>query len=80
MKPKYCIECAFHRIIKDPDPYDGFCYDDVALVCTKVKNEKQNLSSKYMSDRSEYEVVSCSERPYNIGKTTPFKKCPLNDG
>ena len=36
-----CIDCEFHRVINDPDPNDSFCSDDMAVVCTKMKNEKQ---------------------------------------
>lgn len=77
MKPEYCIDCAFHRIIKDPDPYDGFNYDDVAMVCTKLKNKDKNTSSKYLSDHSEFAIISCSERPYQINKAKPREDCPL---
>lgn len=63
-----CIDCDFHKVINDPDPYDSFCMDDMAVVCTKMKNENQNLNSKYLSDRQEHFIVTTSCRPYNIRK------------
>jgi hypothetical protein len=30
-----CIDCPFHSVEDDPDPYDWFCSDDVKVVCKK---------------------------------------------
>lgn len=32
-----CIECPHHAVLRDPDPDDWFCDDDVKVVCTKAK-------------------------------------------
>jgi hypothetical protein len=47
-----CIDCSSHEVIRDPDPDDWFCDDDVAVVCN-------------LSDRRR---ITCACRPYNIKK------------
>tara|TARA_B100000073_G_scaffold254844_1_gene214843 strand:- start:1503 stop:1772 length:270 start_codon:yes stop_codon:yes gene_type:complete len=74
-----CIDCEFHRVINDPDPHDSFCRDDLAVVCTKMKNEKQDNNSIYAADRQEYAIITCSCRPYNIIKESERpESCPLD--
>ena len=76
-----CIDCQFHYIIKDPDPDDWFCSDDVAVICTLTPNPERDLESKYTSDHSEFRAITRSCRPFYVKKesTTPMW-CPLNLG
>jgi hypothetical protein len=75
---KNCLECPFHEVISDPDPHDWFCDDDKAVVCTKLKNDKQDKNSKYSADRQEFKCVTISCRPYNLKKECNIPDwCPL---
>lgn len=76
---KICTECDSHLIIKDPDPYDWFCDDDVAVVCKLSPNPKKNEKSEYLSDRSDFRSVASSCRPYNVKKEAIVPSwCPKN--
>lgn len=77
MKPDKCINCAFHSIIRDPDPVDWFNDDDVALVCTQKKNSHINPDSKYLADRNPHKVVGGSLRPYEVKRVDSPAWCPL---
>ncbi len=80
MKDKTCIECKSHEVINDPDPNDWFCDDDVAVVCTLVKNPKQNPNSKYSADHSFYRCVQVGIRPYRISKESIIPSwCPKKE-
>lgn len=73
-----CLDCKYHKVIADPDPNDWFNDDDEAIVCTKVKNDRQDTASKWVADRQEFKVVSGSCRPYNLRKEGDIPKwCPL---
>lgn len=73
-----CIDCEFHRVINDPDPHDSFCRDDVAVICTKIKNDEKDQDSIYASSRQEYAIITCSCRPYNTRKESEKPDfCPL---
>lgn len=73
-----CIECVNHRVINDPDPHDWFCDDDMAVVCSITKNDKRDAKSEYASDKSEFKVIACSVRPYNLTKESKIPEwCPL---
>ncbi len=73
-----CIDCPHHSVIRDPDPYDSFCSDDVAVVCTKTKRKGRKPSSRYLADQSPYKLITTSCRPYNTRKECPIPKwCPL---
>lgn len=75
---KNCLACQFHKVIPDPDPYDSFCDDDQAIVCTKMKNDKQNMESPYLADHSEFKKVVVSCRPYNLKHEDETPEwCPL---
>lgn len=82
---KSCIDCSFHKVISDPDPYDWFCDDDKAVVCTKTKNDDQNETSEYTSDRQEFKPVATSCRPYRLEVESkipdwcPLKQKPKNE-
>lgn len=71
-----CTKCPNHLIINDRDPHDYFC--DVAVVCTKVKNDKQDINSKYLSEHSPHRAITVACRPYNIQKESNTPQwCPL---
>lgn len=60
-----CLDCPFHSIIPDPDPYDSFCSDDIAVVCTKTLNPTRDLNHTYCANRSPFRAITVSCRPYN---------------
>ena len=75
---KNCIDCKNHEIIKDPDPHDWFCDDDVAVVCRLIPNDKDAEDSPYLADHSPFKLITSSCRPYNIRKESGTPKwCPL---
>lgn len=77
-KAKNCLDCPHHEVIMDPDPHDSFCSDDEAVVCNLVKNNRQEMSSLYRSDRHVQKAVSKSCRPYNTRKESETPSwCPL---
>lgn len=32
-----CVDCPNHLVLRDPDPNDWFCRDDVKIVCLKTE-------------------------------------------
>lgn len=73
-----CLDCAFHRMIPDPEPDDWFCADDVAVVCTKVPNPDQKPESRWLSDRAPFRSVAWSCRPHKVQEDTGRPSwCPL---
>lgn len=77
---KNCLECPFHKIIPDPDPYDDFCDDDQAIVCLKTPNDRQKPDSLYSADHSEFKPVTVSCRPYNLKHESDTPDwCPLTE-
>jgi len=59
-----CLDCPFHKIIDDPDPWDSWCRDDVAIVCTRKSNPNRKENSIHASVRSEYDSIAVSCRPF----------------
>lgn len=73
-----CLDCSHHDKIRDSDPYDSFCSDDIAVVCTKTINDRLNPDSIYAADRSSFKAITVSCRPYNDQKESHTPKwCPL---
>ncbi len=73
-----CMDCPHHETVPDPDPDDWFCDNDMAIVCTKTPNPKQNFDSKHQADHSPHRVVMCAIRPYNLRKEGDVPIwCPL---
>lgn len=63
-KIKCCMDCSYHKVLPDPDPYDWFNDDDVKVKCTLSRKEKPFIT------------VAC--RPYNTRRETLIPKwCPL---
>lgn len=79
LKITVCVQCPHHKVIRDPDPHDSFCYDDEAIVCTKTKKEKSDIKqdSLYMSDWQEFKAADVSCRPYQIKNVKIPDWCPL---
>lgn len=81
-KYKHCYACPSHNIINDSDPCDSFCMDDCAVVCKEIKVDGRKIAgakrrqSPYKADYSEFKVVSCALRPYQISKVEAPKWCP----
>ncbi len=73
-----CTQCQYHAVIADPDPYDWFCDDDVAVVCTRSRNEERDVSSEYDADKSFFKLIVRSCRPHRVAReaTVPVW-CPL---
>lgn len=73
-----CMDCPSSQVINDRDPDDWFCDDDVAVLCTKALNEKQNISSEYISERQPIRSITRSCRPHHVRKECDVPKwCPL---
>ena len=72
-----CTKCQYHQVINDRDPHDWFCDDDAAIVCTKLKNTHRIMNSIYPSDRSEFRIIGCAMRPYDVDKVKSPSWCPL---
>jgi hypothetical protein len=76
--PENCLDCKNSEIIPDPDPHDWFNYDDIAVVCKIVSNDKQDETSNYCSDRQKFKCITRSCRPYNDRKESGRPVwCPL---
>lgn len=72
-----CIDCPKHEIINDRDPHDWFCDNDAAIICTLVKNDRRDITSKYLSNHSEFKSITTACRPYNLRKETKIPEwCP----
>jgi hypothetical protein len=72
-----CVDCPFHKVIHDPDPFDWFRDNDMAIVCEKMPNRERRPTSPYASDQSAHRVVA-SGIDFNLraeGKSP--KWCPL---
>lgn len=68
-----CMDCPNHRVISDPDPYDWFCDDDVAVVCTKKEKSKDTIPNG-----QPFKVITQACRPYNTRRETNIPDwCPL---
>lgn len=73
-----CISCPHHEVIADPDPTDWFNDDDVAVVCTKTKNRKQNQDSNSVAERQSFRIITQMCRPYNTrAESATPSWCPL---
>lgn len=76
-----CIDCPNHKIIADPDPYDWFCDDDVAVICLLTsRNHRHDPNSRYQAtSQNDNSCATVSCRPYNVSKETtpPPLWCPL---
>ena len=71
-----CLQCPFHKTIDDPDPYDWFCDDDMAVVCTQMPNIKEGKSA-WASDHQEFRIIASACRPYNLEKESKIPVwCP----
>lgn len=72
---KNCTQCPHHKVVADPDPYDWFCDDDCAVICT-MKKSRAERHERFGGLRPV--TVAC--RPYMTAKETapPPDWCPLN--
>lgn len=72
-----CIDCPHHEIIIDPDPYDSFCSDDIAVLCSRKDNftSSKSYATGKLYDKKPI-TISC--RPYNKRKECVIPNwCPL---
>lgn len=62
MATKKCEKCRFCELRRDPDPYDWFCDDDIAIWCiAKSKTGRK---------------VCGANRPYEVKLVTAPRWCP----
>lgn len=65
-----CIDCPNHGEVRDPDPEDSFCNDDMAVMCMLKEPEK--------GERFPRRAVTSSCRPYRLKEECEIPKwCPL---
>lgn len=65
--PENCLDCAFHKVQRDPDPYDWFCDDDEKTICTKTS-----------TGDGEYRTITSGNRPYQTRRESLRpRRCPL---
>lgn len=74
-EPVLCVNCPHHAIIDDQDPYDWFCDNDAAIICTLAKNPEQDPQSEYSAFRQQYRIIACD--PYRVNKIKVPRWCPL---
>jgi hypothetical protein len=74
-----CVQCPHHEIIGDPDPYDSFCSDDMAVICKKTtSNPRYDENSEYAANRQNHRCVTVSCRPYRVIDESAIPNwCPL---
>lgn len=73
-----CLDCAYHRIIADPDQEDWFCADDQAVVCTKAPNPTQDKASKFKAHHSPFRLITEACRPHHVCRESDRPNwCPL---
>lgn len=72
-----CMDCPHHEVVSDPDPYDSFCSDDLAVVCKKSPL-KANVKSNHLADHVSFKKSAVGCRPYNLRKEAEIPSwCPL---
>ena len=73
---KNCTQCPHHKVVADPDPYDWFCDDDCAVICT-IKKSRAERHERFGGLRPA--TVAC--RPYMTARETtpPPNWCPLSN-
>ncbi len=59
-----CTQCPHHSVIRDPDPFDSFCSDDVAVVCTKTPHDYSNRKEWWWKE-NKFRAITSGCRPYN---------------
>ena len=60
-----CLDCVYHRIIPDHDPWNDACIDDQAVVCILQPNDKEDIESLDVIKSSPYKIVVIGIRLYN---------------
>lgn len=79
-----CLDCNFHKIIEDPDPYEeinnGFkIKSDIAVVCAKEKNKNKMSDAIWNHARNDYRIITCCCKPVDIREESETPKwCPLD--
>lgn len=74
-----CTDCPFHEVVADPDPYDSFCSDDLAVLCTRSPNTTGSRHHAAALGPFAHRPVTTSCRPYKLDdETTPVPSwCPI---
>lgn len=75
-----CADCPRHMVVPDPDKYDSFCDDDVAVLCAEspnVHNQRSWKRGKVFPHRP----VAVSVRPHRVRLECEAPAwCPLGGG
>lgn len=75
-----CLKCDFCKIVPDPDKYDSFNFDDLAVYCTNPNNnmEKEhtdpdkrnrlmeNQRIRYYVNDKHWTFICGAMRPYEV--------------
>jgi len=65
IKINNCIDCSEHRVLRDPDPNDWFCDDDVKVIC-QVNNKHITFSCRPYNIRKECSIPEwCPKLNFN---------------
>jgi hypothetical protein len=73
--PDNCHDCAFHKVVRDPEPDDWFNTDDEATLCTKTG--PSGSKSQY-GHEFPHRAITSADRPYQSRKySTRPGWCPL---
>lgn len=79
LKIANCIDCPNHEVVSDPDPYDSFCSDDVAVLCKASANTDRGThwASGYLWP---HRAITSSCRPYRTRNECEVPEwCPLEE-
>jgi hypothetical protein len=70
--PDNCMDCTHHKVVRDPDPTDWFCDDDVAVLCQLMPPAKGDTAWA-SGQQFQHRAVTISCRPH---KTRDESKTP----
>lgn len=70
-----CLDCPYHKEIRDPGSDDSFDMVDTSILCTKMPEVKP---TDWKWKHFGFKYVSASERPWRHRKYCDIPKwCPL---
>lgn len=72
-----CMDCNKHLVENDPDPYDSFNSDDVAVLCQLTENTENVSHFAPSLGLFQFKPITVSCRPYNKRKECDIPNwCP----
>jgi len=73
-----CLDCKNHLSECDPDPYDSFNGDDMAVLCVISPNVDHKKHYAGNLGEFRFKPITLSARPYNLRKECDIPDwCPL---